>query len=114
MWFAQIQFLAKNPTANNGQPQIVVEKLSNNFFVQFTGDHVGGQAGQHFSFSANGENPNTNDVSFTCANHDLVSPGTGNETWVSATQLTNGVEGDTIPKGKSHSAVLQHRRALER
>ncbi|MGY4425176.1 hypothetical protein ACVWY2_007625 [Bradyrhizobium sp. JR6.1] len=82
------ELLAKNPTGNTGHPLIVVEELANNFFVQFTADV------SPLSFSSTGEGT-TNDTTFTGSAHDLAG---GTETWVSATQGTNGVAGDTIQK----------------
>src|SRR5206468_7056141 len=41
---------------------------------------------------------NTADKTFTGANHDMIG---GTPTWVSATQSTNGVAGDTIQKDEA-------------
>jgi hypothetical protein len=87
------ELLEKNPTGNTGHPPIVVEKLANDFFVQFTADTT------PLSFSFTGDENNTGDTAFGGTNdpHDLAG---GTETWVSATQSTNGVAGDTIQKGE--------------
>ena len=87
------ELLAKNPTSNTGHPDIVVEKLASNFFVQFTADASDNRTA--LSFSPDGEGSATGDTDFTGSNHDLVGRP---ETWVSATQDTNGVAGDTIQK----------------
>ncbi|TIT81370.1 MAG: hypothetical protein E5W56_08785, partial [Mesorhizobium sp.] len=69
------------------------------FYVQFTGNLV--NKANPFSLTSNGEgksNTNPPDTTFTGSDHDMVS--NNNETWVSATQSTNGVAGDTIQKGE--------------
>lgn len=96
------ELLAKQPTGNTGHPNIVVEQLAvdnpatagvnEGFYVQFTADN------SPFGFSANGQGGNTADKAFTGANHDMVG---GTPTWVSATQSTNGVAGDTIQSGEN-------------
>lgn len=95
------ELLAKQPTGNTGHPNIVVEQLSvdnpstpahEGFYVQFTADN------SPFGFSSNGQGGNTADKAFTGANHDMVG---GTPTWVSATQSTNGVAGDTIQSGEN-------------
>ena len=92
------ELLAKQPTGNNGHPQIVVERLAvdnpntsvdEDFYVQFTADST------PLGFSTTGDVAGSADKAFTGANHDLAG---GVETWVSATQSTNGVAGDTIQK----------------
>lgn len=98
------ELIAKQPTGNTGHPLIVAEQLTPNgdanpFFVQFTGNSVTQQIG--FGFDSDGEGapsgPPT-DTAFTQGAHDMVT--NLNEDWVSATQLTNGVAGDTIQKGE--------------
>jgi hypothetical protein len=93
------ELVSKEPTSNVGHPNIVDETLvtpdatgHNGFVVQFTGNN------SPFSFSANGEG-STADHTFNGASHDMVT--SANETWVSATQSTNGVAGDTIQKGEA-------------
>jgi len=93
------ELLSKEPTSNVGHPNIVDETLvapdatgHNGFVVQFTGNN------SPFSFSANGEG-STADKTFTGSAHDMIT--SANETWVSATQSTNGVAGDTIQKGEA-------------
>jgi hypothetical protein len=93
------ELVAKEPTSNVGHPNIVVETLvspdntgHNGFVVQFTGNN------SPFSFSSNGEG-STADHTFTGSAHDMIT--SANETWVSATQSTNGVAGDTIQKGEA-------------
>ncbi|WP_064681414.1 DUF5801 repeats-in-toxin domain-containing protein [Rhizobium bangladeshense] len=97
------ELLSKQPTSNTGHPPIVLEKLQaddattpadEDFYVQFTGNLI--NRGNPFSLTSNGEGSST-DTTFTPGiSHDMVS--NNNETWVSATQSTNGVAGDTIQK----------------
>jgi hypothetical protein len=89
------ELLAKNPTGNTGHPPLVVEKLAEDFYVQFTADAV--SKGHPFGFSTTGDAETTDNV-FNGDAHDLVG---GAETWVSATQSTNGVAGDTIQQGEN-------------
>ncbi|WP_429817948.1 beta strand repeat-containing protein [Ensifer sp. B1-9] len=98
------ELLAKQPTGNTGHPLIVAEQLTANndpdpFFVQFTGNSITRQIG--FGFNSTGDGaPNgpPTDTAFTQGAHDMVT--NANEDWVSATQATNGVAGDTIQKGE--------------
>jgi hypothetical protein len=92
------ELLAKQPVGNSGHPPIVVERLAvdnpntsvdEDFYVQFTADTT------PLGFSTTGDVAGSADKAFTGANHDLAG---GVETWVSATQSTNGVAGDTIQK----------------
>ncbi|MFB2601225.1 DUF5801 repeats-in-toxin domain-containing protein [Rhizobium phaseoli] len=96
------ELLSKNPTSNTGHPQIVLEKLQaddsntsadEDFFVQFTGNLI--TKGNPFSLTSNGEG-SSGVSAFTPDGQLMVS--NNNETWVSATQSTNGVAGDTIQK----------------
>ncbi|XKM42929.1 DUF5801 repeats-in-toxin domain-containing protein [Rhizobium ruizarguesonis] len=97
------QLLSKEPTGNTGHPQIVVERLQaddpntstdEDFYVQFTGNQI--TKASPFGLTSNGEGP-SGDITFTPGiSHDMVS--NNNEKWVSATQGTNGVAGDTIQK----------------
>ncbi|MBX5272021.1 hypothetical protein HJB99_25645 [Rhizobium sp. NLR17b] len=96
------ELLSKEPTGNTGHPQIVVEKLQaddpnttadEDFYVQFTGNLI--DKSHPFSLTSNGEG-SSSDTVFTPGGHEMVS--NTNETWVSATQSTNGVAGDTIQK----------------
>ncbi|MBY5347597.1 DUF5801 repeats-in-toxin domain-containing protein [Rhizobium leguminosarum] len=97
------ELLSKQPTGNTGHPQIVVERLQaddpntstdEDFYVQFTGNQI--TKASPFGLTSNGEGP-SGDITFTPGiSHDMVS--NNNETWVSATQGTNGVAGDTIQK----------------
>ncbi|CDX17942.1 conserved hypothetical protein [Mesorhizobium sp. ORS 3324] len=100
------ELLSKQPTSNTGHPKIVVETLQNDdpatpahdgFYVQFTGNSI--NKANPFSLTLDGEGK-SNDTSFTTGigHHELVS--NNNETWVSATQSTNGVAGDTIQSGE--------------
>ncbi|MEI3853842.1 hypothetical protein V7S54_22520, partial [Ensifer sp. CCNWLY38] len=98
------ELVAKAPTGNTGHPLIVAEQLTqdddpNPFFVQFTANTTTRQIG--FGFNSTGDGapagPPT-DTSFTQGAHDMVT--NVNEDWVSATQATNGVAGDTIQKGE--------------
>ena len=97
------ELVAKAPTGNTGHPLIVASQLTPNgdpdpFFVQFTGNSTTSQIG--FGFNSSGEGaPVVGDTTFTGgATHDMVT--NLNEDWVSATQATNGVAGDTIQKGE--------------
>ncbi|MGZ2431166.1 DUF5801 repeats-in-toxin domain-containing protein [Rhizobium sp. BK327] len=96
------ELLSKQPTSNVGHPPIVLEKLQaddsntpadEDFYVQFTGNLV--NKANPFGLTSNGQGSST-DTTFTIGGHEMVS--NGNETWVSATQSTNGVAGDTIQK----------------
>jgi hypothetical protein len=97
------ELVAKAPTGNTGHPLIVAEQLTPNgdpdpFFVQFTGNSVTQQIG--FGFNSTGDGATVGDTTFNNggATHDMVT--NVNEDWVSATQATNGVAGDTIQKGE--------------
>ncbi|CAN7681461.1 DUF5801 domain-containing protein [Phyllobacterium sp. LjRoot231] len=96
------ELLSKEPTGNTGHPQIVVERLQaddpntpddEDFYVQFTGNAINNA--NPFRLTNNGEGSSA-DAAFTVGGHEMVS--NNNETWVSATQSTNGVAGDTIQK----------------
>ncbi|WJI67896.1 DUF5801 domain-containing protein [Mesorhizobium sp. C399B] len=104
------ELLSKLPTSNVGHPQIVVEQLQaddgttstdEDFYVQFTANAI--NRANPFSLTSNGEGKSS-DTTFNAeppspaGTHDMVS--NDNETWVSATQSTNGVAGDTIQKGE--------------
>jgi hypothetical protein len=95
--------VAKAPAGNTGHPLIVAEQLTPNgdpdpFFVQFTGNSTTQQIG--FGFNSTGDGAAIGDTTFNNggATHDMVT--NTNEDWVSATQATNGVAGDTIQKGE--------------
>jgi len=97
------ELLAKQPTGNTGHPLIVAEQLTPNgdpdpFFVQFTGNSTTQQIG--FGFNSTGDGAAVGDSTFNNggATHDMVT--NTHEDWVSATQSTNGVAGDTIQKGE--------------
>ena len=96
------ELLSKEPTSNTGHPQIVLERLQaddpdtpddEDFYVQFTGNSI--NRANPFGLTTNGEGSSA-DTTFTVGGHEMVS--NANETWVSATQNTNGVAGDTIQK----------------
>jgi hypothetical protein len=98
------ELLSKEPTSNTGHPPIVVTRLQaddpdtpvdEDFYVQFTGNAT--TKPNPFSLTNNGEGASA-DSTFTVGGHEMVS--NNNETWVSATQSTNGVAGDTIQKGE--------------
>lgn len=98
------ELVAKAPTGNTGHPLIVAEQLTPNgdpdpFFIQFTANTTTQKIGFGFNSTGDGapSGPPT-DVSFTQGGHDMVT--NANEDWVSATQSTNGVAGDTIQKGE--------------
>jgi len=110
------ELVAKQPTGNTGHPLIVAEQLTPNgdpnpFFVQFTGNSITQRIG--FGFNSTGDGtPNgpPTDVSFTPGAHDMVT--NVNEDWVSATQSTNGVAGDTIQKGELLTLRFFHENIL--
>ncbi|MBX5145129.1 DUF5801 repeats-in-toxin domain-containing protein [Rhizobium lentis] len=96
------ELLSKEPTGNTGHPQIVVERLQaddantpadEDFYVQFTGNLI--DKANPFSLTGNGQG-SSGDTVFNPDAHEMVS--NANPTWVSATQSTNGVAGDTIQK----------------
>ena len=98
------ELVAKAPTGNTGHPLIVAEQLTPNgdpnpFFVQFTANSTTQQIG--FGFNSLGDGPPVGDTTFNNggATHDMIT--NTNEDWVSATQATNGVAGDTIQKGEA-------------
>jgi hypothetical protein len=98
------ELLAKQPTGNTGHPLIVAEQLTPDgdpspFFVQFTANSTTQQIGLGFNSTGDGapSGPPT-DTAFTQGAHDMVT--NVNKDWVSATQSTNGVAGDTIQKGE--------------
>src|SRR5262249_23948762 len=62
-----------------------------NFYVQFTANNT------PLSFTNDGEG-SSSDTSYNFGAHELASSNA--ETWVSATQTTNGVAGDTVQKGE--------------
>ncbi|PDT17129.1 hypothetical protein CO670_10400, partial [Rhizobium sp. J15] len=97
------ELLSKEPTGNTGHPPIVVERLQaddpntptdEDFYVQFTGNAI--NRSNPFSLTGNGEGSSADTIFTPGANHEMIS--NNNETWVSATQSTNGVAGDTIQK----------------
>ncbi|CAN7385409.1 DUF5801 repeats-in-toxin domain-containing protein [Mesorhizobium sp. LjNodule214] len=103
------ELLSKEPTSNSGHPQIVLEKLQaddvntpddEDFYVQFTSNSLNNK-NKTFSLTNDGEG-SSSDTTFnslpTPGTHDMVS--NNFEDWVSATQTTNGVAGDTIQKGE--------------
>ncbi|TIV71002.1 MAG: hypothetical protein E5V89_12065 [Mesorhizobium sp.] len=98
------ELIAKQPTGNTGHPLIVAEQLTPNgdpdpFFVQFTANSTTNSIG--FGFNSTGEGATVGDTTFNNdgATHDMVT--NLHEDWVSATQATNGVAGDTIQKGEA-------------
>ncbi|TIO52734.1 MAG: hypothetical protein E5X80_05950 [Mesorhizobium sp.] len=98
------ELIAKQPTGNTGHPLIVAEQLTPNgdpdpFFVQFTANSTTNTIG--FGFNSTGDGAPVGDTTFNNggATHDMVT--NLHEDWVSATQSTNGVAGDTIQKGEA-------------
>ena len=98
------ELLAKAPTGNTGHPLIVAEQLTPNndpdpFFVQFTANST--TSSIKFGFNSTGDGAVVGDTTFNNdgATHDLIT--NLHEDWVSATQATNGVAGDTIQKGEA-------------
>ncbi|WDZ81894.1 DUF5801 repeats-in-toxin domain-containing protein (plasmid) [Ensifer adhaerens] len=93
------ELVSKEPTSNSGHPNIVTERLTPNndpdpLFVQFTANSTTSQVG--FSFNTTGADTNSSDKAFD--NGDFVA--NNHPDWVSATQTTNGVAGDTIQLGE--------------
>ncbi|TRC93283.1 hypothetical protein FJV76_11770 [Mesorhizobium sp. WSM4303] len=98
------ELLAKAPTGNTGHPLIVAEQLTPNgdpdpFFVQFTANSTTNSI--KFGFNSTGDGAVVGDTTFNNggATHDMIT--NLHEDWVSATQATNGVAGDTIQKGEA-------------
>ncbi|RUZ74538.1 hypothetical protein EN943_23575 [Mesorhizobium sp. M7A.F.Ca.US.006.01.1.1] len=97
------ELVNKAPTGNTGHPLIVAEQLTPNgdpdpFFVQFTANSTTNSI--KFGFNSTGEGATVGDTTFNNggATHDMIT--NLHEDWVSATQATNGVAGDTIQKGE--------------
>ncbi|MBB4372463.1 hypothetical protein GGD63_005271 [Bradyrhizobium sp. cir1] len=101
------ELLSKEPTSNTGHPEIVVERLAaddpttavdEDFYVQFTANSITQKIG--FGFNSTGDGAPVGDTTFNNggATHDMVT--NTHEDWVSATQATNGVAGDTIQQGE--------------
>ena len=94
------ELLAKQPTGNTGHPPIVVEQLTPNgdpnpLFVQFTANTTT----QAIGFGFNNTGLDTNSSGDTAYNNGQFVANQHPD-WVSATQSTNGVAGDTIQKGE--------------
>lgn len=101
--FHSSELLTKAPPGNTGHPELVVTELDVNngttdtdgFYVQFTANS--NPSGSPFGFNATGDgSPIGGDTTFNPG--QFVS--SSFEDWVSATQNTNGVAGDTIQKGE--------------
>jgi len=100
------ELLSKQPTSNTGHPNIVVEKLfeadstpettDRDFFVQFTANSTTNTI--KFGLNSTGDSDNATPADTAWNPGDLVT--NNHEDWVSATQSTNGVAGDTIQKGE--------------
>ncbi|MER8935370.1 DUF5801 repeats-in-toxin domain-containing protein [Mesorhizobium opportunistum] len=100
------ELLSKEPIGNTGHPNVVVEKLfdasttpeqtDKDFFVQFTGNS--NPNGSPFGFNGTGDGSPIAGDTFFNAGQQVTS---NFEDWVSATQTTNGVAGDTIQKGEA-------------
>ena len=97
------ELLRKAPPGNTGHPEIVVTELdlnngttdTNGFYVQFTANS--NPSGSPFGFNGTGDGaPIAGDTTFNAG--QMIS--SSFEDWVSATQSTNGVAGDTIQKGE--------------
>jgi len=93
------ELLAKAPTGNTGHPEIVVTQLTPNgdpdpFFVQYTANTTTNNIG----FITNGNGADNNTGNTTWSGGEFVA--NSHKDWVSATQTTNGVAGDTIQKGE--------------
>lgn len=102
--FHSSELLTKAPPGNTGHPELVVTELDANpntpadhdgFYVQFTSNS--NPSGSPFGFNGTGDgSPIAGDTTFNAG--QFVS--SAFEDWVSATQSTNGVAGDTIQKGE--------------
>ncbi|AZO44962.1 hypothetical protein EJ076_29600 [Mesorhizobium sp. M7D.F.Ca.US.005.01.1.1] len=102
--FHSSELTAKAPPGNTGHPELVVTQLDANpntaadhdgFYVQFTANS--NPNGSPFGFNGTGDgNPIAGDTTFNSG--QFVT--SAFEDWVSATQSTNGVAGDTIQKGE--------------
>lgn len=102
--FHSSELTAKAPPGNTGHPELVVTQLDANpntaadhdgFYVQFTANS--NPAGSPFGFNGTGDgSPIAGDTTFNTG--QFVT--SAFEDWVSATQSTNGVAGDTIQKGE--------------
>lgn len=101
--FHSSELLAKAPPGNTGHPELVVTELDVNngttdtdgFYVQFTSNS--NPSGSPFGFNGTGDgSPIAGDTTFNSG--QFVT--SAFEDWVSATQSTNGVAGDTIQKGE--------------
>ncbi|MER9196981.1 DUF5801 domain-containing protein [Mesorhizobium australicum] len=100
------ELISKQPTSNVGHPNIVVEKLfdatttpettDRDFFVQFTANSTTNNIG--FGLNTTGDSDASTPADNTWNPGDLVT--NSHEDWVSATQATNGVAGDTIQNGE--------------
>jgi hypothetical protein len=100
------ELTAKEPTGNTGHPNIVVEQLSGDvpgtpvveqgdpFFVQFTANSTTNSVG--FITNSTGADNQTGNTAWVAGEFVANS----HADWVSATQTTNGVAGDTIQKGE--------------
>ncbi|MCT9809547.1 DUF5801 domain-containing protein, partial [Acidovorax sp. Be4] len=85
-------YTAGTSTVDHTQPDVSVAQLSNDFFVQFTGvSEPGGGTGAN-NLQAVGVNAGT-----SFANGELFTQAA---TWVSVSNLANGVAGDTIQQGE--------------
>jgi hypothetical protein len=111
--FHSSELLTKAPPGNTGHPELVVTELdvfdangaddisgnadddTDGFYVQFTANS--NPRGSPFGFNATGDgSPIGGDTTFNAG--QFVS--SSFQDWVSATQNTNGVAGDTIQKGE--------------
>ncbi|MER8589689.1 hypothetical protein NKH19_31645, partial [Mesorhizobium sp. M1338] len=100
------ELLSKEPTSNVGHPNIVVEKLfdatktsdpnDEDFFVQFTANSTTNTIKFGLNTTGDSDDATPSDTAWNIG--DLVT--NNHEDWVSATQSTNGVAGDTIQKGE--------------
>ena len=98
------ELLRKAPPGNTGHPELVVTELADEapaplgdgFYVQFSSNSLN-QANPTFGFNGTGDGaPVAGDTTFNAG--QFVT--NNHEDWVSATQSTNGVAGDTIQKGE--------------
>ncbi|MFD1985786.1 beta strand repeat-containing protein [Mesorhizobium newzealandense] len=108
--FHSSELLSKAPPGNTGHPELVVTELdkfgatpgdTDGFYVQFTANS--NPSGSPFGFNGTGDDtPTPGDppapLDTTFNNGQFVT--SAFEDWVSATQSTNGVAGDTIQKGE--------------
>ena len=82
-------------TADNTQPGVMVTKLADDFFVQFTGQESVGGGNPVIVSSVTPPNSPPGDITFTQGDYFAAA-----DTWVSVSGAANGVAGDTLQRGE--------------